>query len=315
MNSHESKPVESPEAEVRESNLSQDARAGGLGSLGANAWRAFRRVHGDWLLLGLGMCAVSYFAWQGWNQAASASEKKAPAPKATAAPAATPGPVMKADVVPTTLPANVKEDVAQQVYVMRQKIADRAAIDIPDDFRSGFQNWDGVDDWGRSWQHDIVLGVRPSKLALFKPSLGMEDYHFEFIGQIEKKALSFVFRAWDLENYYVMRIERSGSGPMPSTKVVHYAVVDGVAEKPVSVPLPFLVTKDTVYRVDLSVKGDGFALFVNGKVADVWSDGRFKTGGVGFFCGKDEEARILSVRVSHQNDTLGRAAAMVSKQQ
>jgi hypothetical protein len=311
----ERKPTVTPEPEARENALAGDARASGVPVWAAKAHQALQRSNAKWIALGLGACTLCFFAGQSWDRPASAAEKKVVQPKPATTTPVPSGPVMKADVVPTSLPANVNQEVAQQVYVMKQKIADRAAVDLPDDFRSGFQNWDGVDDWGRSWQHDIVLGVRPSKLALFKPSLAMQDYHFEFIGQIEKKALSFVFRARDLANYYVMKIERSGTGPIPVTKVIHYAVVDGKPEKPVSVPLPFLVTKDTVYRIDMSVKGDGFALFVNGKVADVWSDGRFKTGGVGFFCGKDEEARILSLRVSHQNDALGRAAAIVSKQQ
>jgi hypothetical protein len=221
-------------------------------------------------------------------------------------------PVSRPDAVATSVPP-VSDSVNEQVETLRRKIAERAAIDFPDDFRSGFLNWDGVDDWGRSWSHDVVLGVRPSKLALFKPSIPLRDYSFEFMAQMEKRAISFVVRATDLKNYYVVKLVQVGAGPLPPMRVVRYAVRDGYAEKPKSTPLPLVVTKDTVYRINLDVKSDLFTLYVNGKVADVWTDGRFESGGVGFFSGREEAARIYSIRVSHQTDTVGRAAAYISK--
>lgn len=219
--------------------------------------------------------------------------------------------LQRADVVATPIPP-LKENVNSKVASLRRQIADRAVIDLQEDFRNGFTNWDGPEDWGRTWAHDVVLGVRPAKLAVFKPSERLKDYQFEFVGHIQEKALSWVFRASDYNNYYVMKLVQVSAGPMPTVRVIRYAVIDGEPEKPGSTPLPFPVTKDTVYRVNLDVKGELFTLYIDGKVADVWSDSRLKSGGVGFFSDKEEEGRVFAMRVSHQVDAIGKAAAIVS---
>lgn len=225
-------------------------------------------------------------------------------------PRTAPPALQRAEIVATMQPL---ETVNGQIAQLRRKIAERAAIDFNEDFRQGFANWDGVEDWGRSWRHDVVLGVKPAKLAFFKPSIPLRDYNFEFLGQIDKKALACVFRAADFHNYYVLKLVQTSPGPMPSVQIVRYAVVDDKPEKVTSTPLRIPVTVDTVYRVNLDVKGDLYTLYIDGKVADVWSDSRFKSGGVGFFSAKDEESRILTMRVSYQDDVIGKAAAYLTK--
>ena len=54
------------------------------------------------------------------------------------------------------------------------------------------------------------------------------------------------------------------------------------------------------------------SLMIPDKVADFWTDDRLKTGGIGFFCGKGEQARLRYVDVSYQNDTLGRFCAFIA---
>ena len=39
-----------------------------------------------------------------------------------------------------------------------------------------------------------------------------------------------------------------------------------------------------MYRVHLEVRGDAFALYVQGNLMDYWSDARLGAGGVGLFC-------------------------------
>jgi hypothetical protein len=67
-----------------------------------------------------------------------------------------------------------------------------------------------------------------------------------------------------------------------------------------------------MYRVHLEVRGDAFALYVQGNLVDFWSDSRVAAGGVGLFCSKGEHARVSWVRVSHNRDSLGRMCSALS---
>ena len=55
-----------------------------------------------------------------------------------------------------------------------------------------------------------------------------------------------------------------------------------------------------------------FTIVAQGQVVDFWSDNRIRKGGVGFFCGRGEKARVRWVEVSHQYDALGRLCAYLA---
>jgi hypothetical protein len=64
--------------------------------------------------------------------------------------------------------------------------------------------------------------------------------------------------------------------------------------------------------VHLEVSGDAFALYIQGKLIDYWSDARLASGGVGLFCSPGEHARVAWIRVSHNTDYMGRMCAFLS---
>jgi len=49
----------------------------------------------------------------------------------------------------------------------------------------------------------------------------------QFLGQISKKALGFVYRAADLDNYYVAKLVVMKPGPLPVIGLQRYAVING----------------------------------------------------------------------------------------
>ena len=79
---------------------------------------------------------------------------------------------------------------------------------IEDDFSKGADLWVGDT---AEWNLDAA-GVRPAGLALFKPSMGVGDYEFEFLARIESKAVTCVLRAFDTTNYHKATIRRSATG-------------------------------------------------------------------------------------------------------
>jgi hypothetical protein len=204
-----------------------------------------------------------------------------------------------------------KQKLANQWKGFAQVISHRAAIAFNDDFRSGLDAWESRSNLTTSWSYDRVGFVQPGPLALYRPTEDLTDYRFEFLGEIEHKALGCAVRAKDLDNYYALKFTAVTSGPLPSVRLVRYAVINGKEGPHVEKQLPASVRADMLYRVVVEARGNDFTVTTQGEMVDFWSDGRLQKGGVGLFCGRGEKARLRWVSVSHQYDTLGRLCAFL----
>jgi hypothetical protein len=195
---------------------------------------------------------------------------------------------------------------------LNQTISDRAAVSYADDFRSGLDAWESRSNLTRSWSYDASGFVRPGPLAVFKPTVDLTDYRFEFLAEIDQKALGWAFRAEDLNNYYAMKFVVVKPGPLPLVHIVRYAVINGKEGPHTDKPLPMTVRTDMLYRIQVNTRGGDFTILAQGQVVDFWSDNRLQHGGVGFFCNRGERARLRWVEVSHQYDALGRLCAYLA---
>jgi hypothetical protein len=208
--------------------------------------------------------------------------------------------------------AQVQKVVNQHWKNLNQTISNRAAISYADDFRSGLDAWDSRSNLTTSWSYDVAGFVRPGPLAIFKPTLDLVDYRFEFLGEIDQKAMGWVVRAENLNNYYAMKFVVVKPGPLPLIDMVRYAVINGKEGPRVHKPLPMTVRPDMLYRVLVDVRGGDFTVMAQGQVVDFWTDHRLQHGGVGFFANRGERARLRWVEVSHQYDALGRVCAYLA---
>ena len=206
----------------------------------------------------------------------------------------------------------VQQIVVTQWKDLQQTISNRAAIAFSDDFRSGLDAWQSHANLTRSWSYDASGFVRPGPLAIFKPTTDLSDYRFEFLEEIDQKAMGCAFRASDLDNYYAVKLVVVRPGPLPLVHLVRYAVIHGKETSRIEKPLPFTTRSDTLYRVLVDVRGSDFTIMVQGQVVDFWSDNRLRQGGIGFFCNRGERARLRWVEVSHQYDALGRLCAYLA---
>jgi hypothetical protein len=152
--------------------------------------------------------------------------------------------------------------------------------------------------WTTTWGAEAPIN-KGKQIAIYRPSMAMTDYRFEFFGQIERKAMGWIFRASNPKNYYVMKLETIKPGASPLVALVKYAVIDGKETTRTQVMLPFDVKAGTVYQVRLDVRGDKFTTHVQGKLVDYWSDDRIKVGGAGFYTDTAERAQIKSSQVSY----------------
>jgi hypothetical protein len=198
-----------------------------------------------------------------------------------------------------------------------EHIRQRAAIEFSDDFHDGLNEWrsrsNATGSWSpASWAYDAAGFVQPGRLALYRPTVELMDYRLEFVAQIDQKGMGFVVRAPDASNYHAVNLVVVHAGPLPDVQVVRYAVIQGREGPHVVRPLTIPVRNDMWYRVRLDVLGRNFTLIIQDRVADYWTDGRLQQGGVGFFCGRGEHARLRWVKVSHQYDAIGRLCAYLA---
>jgi hypothetical protein len=207
---------------------------------------------------------------------------------------------------------NFKHVVNQQWSSVRQSMLDRAAIALDEDFRTGLDDWVSRGDATTDWSFDATGFVKPGPLAMYRPSMGLADYQMQFLGMIDKKALSWVVRAVDFDNYYVIKLVVLKSGPLPTIGVTRYAVVDGKADARGDTIVPIDARPDSLYRVRLDVNGSDYALIIQGQMVDSWSEPRLTHGGVGFYAAPGEESRVRWVQVTHQYDMLGRLCAYLA---
>ncbi len=207
---------------------------------------------------------------------------------------------------------NLQRGLSERWMNVRQSMLDRAAIALDEDFRSGLDEWATRGDLDASWSFDASGFVRPGPLALYRPSLSLTDYQMQFLGVIDKKALSWVARAEDFDDYYVIKLVVLKPGPVPTIGMTRYAVIGGKAQDRSDAIVPITARNDMLYRVNLDIRGDDFSLAVQGQMVDSWSEPRLKRGGIGFFAARGEESRVRWVQVTHQYDMLGRLCAYLA---
>jgi hypothetical protein len=145
--------------------------------------------------------------------------------------------------------------------------------------------------WITDWGSDP--GVRRTRqISILRSSQTFTDYRIEMQGQIESKAIGWVFRAADSKNFYVTKLEIVKPGLEPTVALVRFAVVKGEEQAHAQLPLPMKVRRDTLYKIRFDAVGDHFITYVQDEKIDEWTDNRVKTGGVGLYSERGEVATL-----------------------
>ncbi len=204
---------------------------------------------------------------------------------------------------------NFQSKLNEKWLNVRQNMMNRAAVALDEDFRAGLDDWTsrgGTTDW----EFDSTGFVRPGPLALYRPSVDLTDYQLQFLGMIDKKALSWVVRAADFDDYYVVKLVVLKPGPVPTVGVTRYAVIHGVAQDRADTVAYINAREDMLYRVHMDIHGDSFALTIQGQMVDSWSEPRLRKGGVGFFTARGE-VLALALGSGHASIRHARTAVRV----
>ena len=182
----------------------------------------------------------------------------------------------------------------------RQNAAAAAPAAVPpleEHFGNGWTNWlGGVADWKLD-----IAGVRTGSLALFGPSIELDDYDLEFLARIEHHSVNWVYRAHDFNEYFQGSIAMAPGGGFTFSRTT---VIGGATSPAVTLPIrpPSAATPSpggkTAITVRMRARGGEFTLYLDGQAVDTWSDARFPVGGIGFVGTPDDRARLYWVRLS-----------------
>jgi hypothetical protein len=150
---------------------------------------------------------------------------------------------------------------------------------------AGEAGW--ITDWGAD------PGVRRTRqISILRSSQTLTDYRIEMNGQIESKAIGWVFRAQDPKNFYVTKLEIVKPGLEPTVALVRFAIINGEEQAHAQLPLPMKVRLDTMYKIRFDALGNHFTTYVQDEKVDDWTDDHVKTGGVGFYRERGEDATL-----------------------
>jgi len=148
-----------------------------------------------------------------------------------------------------------------------------------------------------------------ASLRLWKKSTLMQNYEMEFQGQLEKTSLSWAVRASNAGNFYATKLAIIKAGPLPNAGLIRYAMVNGRETDRTQVPLPLTLERGVDYRIRMTIQGDRFLTFLNGKVIGSMTDKRLVRGGVGFFDDAGDPQKVAWVSVSEHDSFFGRLLA------
>src|SRR5580704_14341228 len=117
---------------------------------------------------------------------------------------------------PVSLDSGVKRGLIERTGdAVANVIRSSAPVTLHHDFSAGWGDWTSATlrsaarlDPRKSdaWRSASAPDLSKVNLRIWNPSLNLKNYQVDFSGQIERKSLSWVFRAADEKNYYATKL-------------------------------------------------------------------------------------------------------------
>ena len=222
--------------------------------------------------------------------------------------------------VPSLDPGTKRGPIDRVGDAFSNLVRSQAPITLHDDFTKGLKDWTTVvmrnapkvDDPKTFSLPPGPNVIHPGNLRIWNRSVALQNYQLEFKGELEKKSLSWAFRASDPKNYYATKIMIMKPGPLPNAGLVRYVMMNGRIWDQVQLPIPVTLERGGNYKVRVSVQDDRFITYLNGQVISSWSDKRLRRGGVGFFSDEDDPQKVDWVSLSERDSFLGKVLAHFS---
>ena len=198
-----------------------------------------------------------------------------------------------------------REAVIKAVNTVTRPIKERAAFFIVEDFQKGTDGW--VNPAAIRIEQPGMISV--DGLALYGETLNLASYRLDFIAKIQSKAMGWVVRAQDADNYYAFKLVETGRRSARSYHLERYTVIGGNRERSsdsLQIPVPSRLAQTGDFnRISVRVRDQQITTLINGYGVDFFRDSQLPRGGVGFLTDKGEKVLISRVTVSGNEDTWG----------
>jgi hypothetical protein len=149
--------------------------------------------------------------------------------------------------------------------------------------------------WSTDWATDLQ-GKRLRQLSFYRPTMQISDYRVEFEAEVEYKAVSWIVRASNTKNYYVLKLNRTGPG---AYNLLRFPVVNSKQGAVVEKELPFPTRVGMVFRVRTDVVGNQFSVSMQDKLVDEWTEKGLPAGGFGVANEGVERGQVRTIQVWH----------------
>jgi hypothetical protein len=191
---------------------------------------------------------------------------------------------------------------------LQERLPGEKPLILRSDFSRGLTEWiDGDPSKRDNWQFNSGA-AQPGRLRLWKPTLTAKDYSFEFQGEIEKRGMSWAFRATGGRSYYGTKLILGKAGE-PAAILERIVMQGGKILEKQDFPLPLTLQKGRPYQVTVAIRGNRFRTFLDGNIVDEWTDKRYAQGGVGFFSDDGEQSSIKWVHFQERKGILSEVFA------
>jgi hypothetical protein len=138
----------------------------------------------------------------------------------------------------------------------------------------------------------IPLAQWPRHISMLRGSTGLTDFRMEFAGQINTKALGWIFRTQDSKNFYAMKLEIVNPGPAAAVVLKRFAVIDGRDQPVMQIRTTQSSRPGALYKIRTEGVGDHFTTWLGDKKIDEWTDARLHTGAAGLFSEAGESGTV-----------------------
>ena len=198
-----------------------------------------------------------------------------------------------------------REKVEIAMSTVTRPIKERAAFFIVEDFQKGINRW--VNPSAITVEQPGMISV--DGLAFHSETLNLASYRLDFIAKIRSKAVGWVVRAQDTDNYYAFKLVETGRRSARSYHLERYTVIGGNRTRSsdsLQIPVSSGLTQpDDFNRISVRVRDQQITTLINGYGVDFFRDSQLPRGGVGFLAEKGEDVLISRVTVSGNEDTWG----------
>lgn len=200
--------------------------------------------------------------------------------------------------VPAAKGSDQPSSVGRLVGMVMDRIPKSSpGVAIEDRFQTGLRSWLPAPGSALSgWRTENGL-IRPGGLRIWDESRNLADYSFQFEGRVENRALGWVVRAPNHNNYYAAKLALPELGSSPRPEIIRFSVIQGQESRRQHLPVPVQLEKGEFYDFEVRAIGDRIVTLVGGRVIDQWRDARFRTGGVGFFNERGDRSSIRWARL------------------